>query len=184
MSYSRNFGFRSFENIVRLGRQRTPKTGANILIGAPVVVDDSAPGFLRLAEAGEATSPGAGVLVYEHITVAGVGGFNGIDLALTSPSDPPFNVAPKGAYAQIVHGIGTKVWYRNTTDKPLYDARVQVGLTVVAGLGASPTIAIGDYLTPAGDGTWVEANGTTDGNWLYVEQVDAVSGRVECRFTF
>lgn len=183
MAYSRNFGFRSFENIVRLGRQRTPKTGSNIVLGAPVEVDPDNPGFLKLAAAGAAVSPGAGVLVYEHITVAGVGGFNGIDLSLTSQSDPPLNTAPLGQYAQIVHGIGTKIWLKNTADKPLYDGRTQVGFTVVAGLGATPTIAIGDFLTPAGDGTWKEASGG-DGQWLYVEQVDTVAGRVECRFAF
>lgn len=183
MAYGRNFGFRSFENIVRLGRQRTPKTGAPILLGAAVVVDDSAPGFLRLATAAEDPTQLGGVLVYEYINTQGVGGFNGVDMNLTTVSDVPFNVAPKGAYAQIVHGIGVKVWYRNTADKPLYDGRNQTGLTVVAGLGATPTVAIGDGLVPAGDGTWREAAGTETA-WLYVEQLDAVAGRVEARFAF
>lgn len=183
MAYSRNFGFRSFENIVRIARHRTPKTGDAIALGAAVVVDDSAVGFLRLAEDGEDPTQLSGVLVYEHITNAGLGGFNGVDMQLTNVMDAPFNVAPRGAYAQIVHGIGTKVWYRNTVDKPLYDARVQVGLTVVAGLGATPTLAVGDGLVPAGDGTWRESAGA-EVSWLTVEQVDAVAGRVEARFAF
>ena len=49
MSYSRYFGFRSFENIVRDARFRVPSTGTALKIGAPVQLDSAAPGRLRAA---------------------------------------------------------------------------------------------------------------------------------------
>lgn len=176
MSYTRNFGMRSFENAVRDGRFKTPATGSPIVIGAPVMIDTANPGFLTLATDSVNPTPGCGILVYEHIQ------FQGVDTFLTSPQDPPFNVAPLGRYAQMLHGAGVKVWFKNTADKPLYDGRVQAGATLVAGLGATPTLAVGDWLTPAGDGTWKE--GTATNGWLYVEQVSAAAGLVEARFRF
>lgn len=182
MSYSRNFGFRSFENIVRDARFRTP-TNATLRIGAPVTVDPDNPGFLMLAADGAEPDGLSGVVVYEHITQAGIGGFTGVDMNLFSVNDGPFTMVPPGKYAQLVHGVGTKVWYKNTVDRPLYDGRKIDGVTFVAGLTATPTIALKDYLCPDGAGGWREASGT-DGKWLQVEQVDGEGLVVEARFVF
>ena len=66
MSYGRNFGFRSFENIVRDGRLRVPSTGTALKIGEPVMLDTANPG--KVAAATEALTPSqnAGIVVFEH----------------------------------------------------------------------------------------------------------------------
>lgn len=177
MSYSRNFGMRSFENVVRDGRFRVPKAGTPLLIGAPVTLDTANPGFLKLATAAQAPSPGCGAVVFEHIQ------HKGVDTFLTTNVDAPFNRVPLGQYAQMMHGVGVKVWLKNTTASPLYDGRVQEGNTLV-GSGATPVLpTVGQYLTPSGTGTW-EATSTAADGWLYVEQVNPDSGLVEARFTF
>lgn len=162
---------RSFENVVRDGRFRVPKTGTPLLIGAPVTLDTANAGYLKLATAGETPSPGCGVVVFEHIL------FQGVDPNLTTNVDAPFNRVPLGQYAQMMHGVGTKVWYRNTTAHPLYDGRQRDAVTVV-----DAAAVVGDFLTPAADGTW--AVGTQANGWLYVEQVNPTSGLVEARFAF
>jgi hypothetical protein len=58
---------------------------------------------------------------------------------------------------------------------------------MVAGLGATPTVAVGDYLTPGtGNGTagyWAET--ATEANaWLIVTAVNASTGEVEARVNF
>lgn len=182
MSYSRNFGMRSFENVVRDGRFRVPKAGTPLLIGAPVTIDTATPGFLKLATAAQAPSPGCGVVVFEHIQ------YKGVDTSLVTSSDAPFNRVPLAQYAQMMHGAGTKVWLRNTADAPMYDGSVRPGITIVA--GTFPVV--GDGLVPVGDGTWrvaADADGAGEGTalepaWLYVEQANPDTLLVEARFTF
>jgi hypothetical protein len=174
MSYSRNFGMRGFENIVRDGRFRVPKDGTPLLIGSPVQVDFATPGFMKQAGAAEVKSPTCGVLVFEHIQ------FKGVDTALVTQYDAPFNQVPLGQYAQIVHGAGAKVWFKNTTDKTMYDGSTQAGVTLLT----TTDLEVGDFLVPAADGTWVAStDGATDG-WLQVEQYNSTTGLVEARFTF
>lgn len=174
MPYGRNFGFRSFENIVRDGRFRVPASGDPWVIGTAVVVDEDGDKRLRRPTDSETPTQLCGLLVFEHITNRGVDPF------LTTPSD--FDTVPLNQYAQFVHGIGTKVWFKNTDTKTLYDGRTIESRTLVAGLGATPTVAAGDFLTADTDGTLKE--GTSSNGWLVVEQVDATLGLVECRFTF
>jgi hypothetical protein len=171
-TYSRNFGFRSFANIVRDGRARVPATGNAFKIGAPVVATDDG---LAAAGAGAATT-GAGVVVFEHIQVKGT------DPALAGTAE--FDYVPVGAYAQRVHGVGTKVWFRNTASKTLYDGRVIAAGGLLANSVDLGTLAVGDALTPDGAGKFKVANGTTDGNWLIVTSVNATTGVVEAEFTF
>jgi hypothetical protein len=174
MSYSRNFGMRSFENVVRDGRFRVPKTGTPMLIGSPVQVDFAAAGYLKQAAAAAVKSPTCGVLVFEHIQ------FKGVDTALVTQYDTPFNQVPLGQYAQIVHGAGAKVWFKNTADKTMYDGATQAGSSLLT----TTDLEVGDFLVPAADGTWVaSADGATDG-WLQVEQYNPTTGLVEARFTF
>ena len=186
MSYSRNFGMRSFENVVRDGRFRAPRTGTPIKIGAPVQLDPANPGFLKLAGAGAAPGPGAGIAVYEHIQ-------NKSD-ALTTVYDAPYDSVPLGQYAQMMHGPGTKVWIQDTAAKTLYDGRVQAaGDLLDAGVTVDNTL-IGKGLVPTADGKWraVDADGADNvaGNaddekpWMVVEQVNPSTGRVEARLTF
>lgn len=173
MSYTRNFDFRSTKNAVRNSRNKTPSTGTPLVIGSPVTEDAANAGLLKQAGAAEAVTPGCGILVFEHIMVQGV------DPQLTSPQDAPFNVAPLGRFAQIVHGVGVKVWLRNTADKTLYDGRVQPGATLVT----MTSVVKGSFLTPGTNGVWRLAT-TSESKWLYVDSIDATTGVVEASLTF
>lgn len=190
MGYSRNFGFRSFENIVRDGRFRIPKDlttggfgGDPVIIGTAVAVDPDPTrrGLLRRPAAAEAPTPLCGIVLFEHIQ------FQGVDTSLVTTSDEPYNQVPPGRYAQMIHGLGAKVWFKNTADKPMYDGRVQGGGTLydladtAADLDALAA-TVGSYLTPNADGIWVE--GDADTGWLIIEQVTPATGLIECRLTF
>lgn len=175
MSYSRNFGFRDFTNIIRDGRNKTPSTGSPLVLGTAVVVDAANPGVVKVPAANASPSALSGVLVYEHIQ------YKGVDAALTESVD--MDTAPLGQYAQIVHGPGVKVWFKNTASVTLADGRTRAPRTMVAGAGATPTLAVGDLLTPAADGTWKETSTAAEA-WMVVESVDTTRGLVEARLTF
>lgn len=187
MGYSRYFGMRSFENIVRDGRFRVPKTGTPFKIGAPVVLDGATPGFLKAAGDGAPAGPAAGVVVFEHIQLKGV------DTSLVGPHDAPFDQVPLGQYAQMVHGAGTKVWFKNVGDKTLYDGRVQTGGTLLAASVDLATLTPGTGLVPDGAGKFRVAAAAdlsatppvlAETPWLVVEQVNPTTGLVEARLTF
>jgi hypothetical protein len=175
MSYSRNFGFRDFTNIIRDGRNKTPSTGNPLVLGTAVVVDASNPGVVKVPAADDGPSALSGVLVYEHIQ------YKGVDAALTESVD--MDTAPVGAYVQIVHGPGVKVWFKNTDAVTLADGRTRDAVTMVAGAGATPTLAVGDLLTVGADGTWKETSTAADA-WMVVESIDTDRGLVEARLTF
>jgi hypothetical protein len=170
---------RSFENIVRDGRFRVPASGTPLRIGEPVVLDADTPGYLEAAA--EAADPGqnCGIVVYEHIQ-------NKSD-ALVTNHDDPYDKVPLGVYAQMIHGPGAKVWFKNTAQKTLYDGRVRAAVTMVVGTLADLDPGMG--LVPAGGGQWraTDGSGTADVGgtaWLVVEQVNATTGLVEARFAF
>lgn len=174
MSYSRNFGMRSFENIVRDGRFRAPKTGTPFKIGSPVQLDPDNPGLLRQAPAGAAPGQNCGLVIFEHIQ-------NKSD-QLTTVHDSPYDQVPLGQYAQMAHGQGSKYWFMNTDDKVLYDGRVQAAGGILAdGLDVS-TLKPGDGLVVVADGR-LDKGAAADA-WLIVEQANPSTGRVEARLTF
>jgi len=174
MSYSRNFGFRSTANVVRDGRCKSP-AASTWKIGEPVTLNPSAPGELKQAVAGAATA-GAGLAIFEHIQKPGV------DPNLTVPLD--FDWIPAKAYVQSVHGIGVKVWFKNTASKTLYDGRTVAAGGLLASSVVLSGLAIGAQLTPDGSGKFKVANGTTDGNWLTVASVNTTTGVVEATLNF
>lgn len=176
MSYSRNFGMRSFENIVRDGRFRAPSR-TPLAIGAPVMLDPANPGLLKAATEAAKPTQAAGLALFEHTMLVGV------DPALTTSSDAPFNQVPLGAYAQMIHGAGAKVWFKNTADKTLYDGRTQTGGELILAADMA-TLAIGDGLVPDGDGKLRKADDATEARWLTVEQINTSTGLVEARFEF
>lgn len=165
--------------------------GAGLIpIGAPVVADTAAgldsagrqivklasPGALITAE------PLAGVMVYEY----GPAAMAGHDPYLTTYSD--LDYAPLGAAVQVVAGDpATKVCLRNTTAFSFLSVRQYAGRTMVNGLGATPTVTVGDYLVPGNgndvDGYW-ETTATEGGAWLVITSVDVLRGEVEARFLF
>lgn len=175
MSYSRQFGMRSFENVVRDARFRVPATGTPFKIGAPVMLDPANPGRLKAATADVAPNANCGIVVYEHIQHNA-----NVSEALTTVHDAPYSTVPLGQYAQMMHGQGAKVWFRTTEDKTLYSGTVQEGDTLLA--AAVSTFAVGDGLAPDGAGLYHEV--ALAAAWLVVEQVNVTTGRVEARLTF
>jgi hypothetical protein len=174
MGYSRSFGFRSFENIVRRGREKTPTSGS-IKIGAPITIDPAAPGKVKAAAAGASTA-GAGVAVYEHVQA------KGLDAAVAGTAD--FDAVPANQFVQRVSGKGVKVWLKNSAAKTLADGRVIPANNLLAGSVVLGSLALGAQLTPDGSGAFKVANGTTDGNWLTVESVNTTTGVVEATLNF
>lgn len=188
-SYGRNFEFRTPPiSRDRGGRYYLDETAA-VAIGAPVVVDVSGDendlGLLpvNLATGAQAipASGMGGILVYEH----GPAAFAGDDPWLTTYSDK--GEAPAGKAVQVVSGKNVKVVLRNTEDVDFLHGREYDGVTFVAGLGATPTLQVGDYLTPGtGNGTagyWAET-ANADNAWLVVTKVDNERGEVEARLNF
>jgi hypothetical protein len=181
MSYGRNFGMRSFENVVRDGRFRVPSTGTPFKIGAPVMLDPDNPGRLKAATEAVAPSQACGLVVFEHIQ-------NKSD-ALVTNHDAPYNQVPLGQYAQMMHGAGAKVWFMNTEDKALYDGRVQEGGGLLDDSVDVADLSPGDGLVPAGNGKFRTTDGSDTADiggaaWLVVEQANPSTGRVEARLTF
>src|SRR5262252_8281196 len=159
-TYGRNFGFRiAPESELRHGRFSTPATGNPIPLGAPVIADLAAGAdsfgnqIVKLAPSGTlSTAQGMlGVLVYEYAPAA----FAGLDPMLATYSDP--GTAPLGKAVQLVIGGGqTKIWLANTVTSSFLSSRTYAGRTMVNGLGASPTVIVGNYLVP---GTGDDVNG-------------------------
>ena len=137
-------------------------------------MDPAAPGFMKQATAAVAPQ-GGGVVIFEHIQLQGV------DAVLTTTSDLPS--VPGGRYAQIVHGPGAKVWFRNSPAKTLYDGRTQAAVTLLAATLDLAALLPGDGLVPDGAGKFKKAAGGDDA-WLTVEQVNPTAGVVEARFNF
>lgn len=189
-TYGRNFEFRNpprGEN--RQGRYHVPAAGAVIPIGAPIVAtpggSPSVPYDLlpvTLAAAAAAPTPGAcGIMVYEYAPAA----FAGDDPFLTTYSDKDF--APLGAAIQMVSGPQVKVVFTNTVASDFLDSRAYAGRVMVAGFGATPTVAVGDMLTPGtgndSAGYWAETADATKA-WLRVTHIDTARAEVEARFIF
>lgn len=187
-SYGRNFDFRvpPTGGKERRGRFYLDE-GADIPIGAPVVAKTpaeisskwSGAQAVELGTGAQAPAPGqSGIAVYEHID------FHGVDAEYTSYSD--MDTVPDGRLVQVVSGAGLKVVFTNTEDRTFAN-RNYSGRVMVAGLGATPTVAVGDYLTPgSGDdssGYWAETASASEA-WLRVTHVDATRGEVEAELLF
>lgn len=188
-SYGRNFEFRvPPKSSNRSGRHYLVDTTA-LPIGAPVVVDtaesENSLGLLpvtKATSAQDAPKPGeGGIAVYEY----GPAAFAGDDPWLTTYSDK--DVVPAGAAVQVVNGVDVKVVLRNTSDETFLNTRSYTGRTMVAGLGSTLTLEVGDYLTPGTgddtDGYWAET-ATASEAWLVITKVDNTRGEVEARLTF
>jgi hypothetical protein len=157
-------------------------------MGVPVRVADGATpddmGLLPVALATGAQAPKkglSGIVLYEHAPAA----YAGDDPFLTTYSDK--DTVPRGKACQVIAGDRIKVVFRNTTARTFMVTRDYAGRTIVAGMGATPTLAVGDYLTPGTGndtaGYWTET-ATAANAWLVVEKVDTDRGEVEARMTF
>jgi hypothetical protein len=188
-SYGRNFDFR----VVPLEAQRRGRIvldqGTDVPVGAPLVI---APGATpnvsytdalpaTLATGGQVPVHGfAGIGVYEWID------YNQVDPLYITYSDRG-DLIPDGKLCQLVAGLNIKVVFKNTSDRTFLNTRDYDGRIMVAGMGATPTVAIGDYLTPGvGDDTngyWAVTQTANEG-WLVVTNVDAARQEVEAEFNF
>lgn len=188
-TYGRNFDFRVPPvHGQRGGRYILPTTApADLPIGVPVRVPDGAvplDGRLPVALATGAQAPKkgfSGLLLFEY----GPAAFSGDDPLLVTYSDK--DRAPRGQGVQLIRGDAIKVVFKNTAARVFYGVRNYPGRIMVAGMGATPTLAPGDMLTP-GVGTdvggyWAET-ATAAEAWLIVESVDAARQEVEARFNF
>lgn len=186
MAATRNFEFRVSPD----GGQRGGRyvlDGTNVPVGAPVVatgaVDALGRNVVELATGAQDVpkSGYGGILVYEEIVYAGV------DPVLTTYSD--MDTVPDGSPVQVVSGGEVKVAYKNTEDGNfLGRTGYPAGRVMVAGVSlATPTVAVGDFLTPGDgndtDGYWAETS-TESEAWLVVLNVDADTDTVECRVNF
>jgi hypothetical protein len=187
-SYGRNFDFRVTPmEYMRRGRFFLDQ-GADIPIGVPVATADAAPpslGYTEALPAKLATGAQAprkalcGLAVYEWID------FNGLDPQIYGYSDR--DTIPNGKLIQVISGVGVKVVFKNTADHTFMSQRSYKGRMMVAGMGATPTVKVGDHLSP-GTGTdaagyWA-VNATATNAWLRVSHVDAQRQEVEAEFVF
>lgn len=208
MSYGRNFDFRVLPKAsARMARFAAPQTllsgsgtgggtaagsacGAGLLPnGAPVVFDSSAGldgtgrQIVKLPSEAAAPVPGlSGILVYEY----GPAAYAGHDPYTTTYSD--MDSAPLAAAVQVVSGdLNTKVVLTNTSARTFLGIRSYPGRIMVNGLGATATVAVGDYLVPGKgndvDGYW-ESQSSATGAWMIITAVDTTRGEVEARLLF
>lgn len=185
-SYGRNFEVVATPEANGRINGYTPTTGSPLPMGIPVEVDTAAAvNALRIqgikvsaSDTAKAQGSGQGVLLYEYAPAA----FAGTDPEVTLYSD--LDTVPVGSAAQVIHGPGDGIMIilRNTTTATFLNTRSYTGRTMVAGLGgATPTIAVGDYLLPGtGNDTsgWWKETATAANGWLRVVSVD--NTRAEC----
>lgn len=191
-NYGRNFEFRIPPTGSARGGRYATKTGvAAIPIGAPIIVDTTEAAtaalglqVVKLAPDGTTRGTGAnkGICVFEHAPAA----FAGHDEYLTTYSD--LDTAPVGAAVQMVAGDpAVKVCLRNTVARTFLGVRSYPGRTMVAGMGATPTVVVGQFLMPGvGNDTagyWKPTATEADG-WLVVTKLDTARGEVEARSLF
>jgi hypothetical protein len=186
-TYGRNFEFRvPPEGAERAGRYSLGGSDP-LAIGAPVVVTGATDASGRLvvtkaaADADKPLPGQGGVLVYEY----GPAAYAGDDPQLTTYSDK--STVAVGEAVQVVNGDGVKVVLRNTAASTFLTLRNYAGRTMVAGLGATPTLQVGDKLCPGtgndSAGYWKETSDAAKA-WLVVTKVDTTRGEVEARLNF
>lgn len=192
-SYGRNFEFRivptSHNRLGRFATQTAADYATVIPMGAPVQgtgsFDDLGRETVELADTATPPVKGrAGVAIYEH----GDGGtWAGDDPFLTTYSDK--GTLPVAKAVQVISGPNVKVVFKNTDAETFLQTREYDGRVMVAGMGgATPTVAVGEYLEPHSspsdtNGYWVET-ATAANAWLVVTKVDADRGEVEAQFLF
>lgn len=190
MSYTRNFEFRVHpKSGQRAGRYIAPATGTAIVIGAPVKVNTAAAANeLGLPEVVLATGEQApvagqsGIAVYEY---KGSEGWAGDDPYLTTYSDKA--TVPLGEALQVVSGDSVKVAFTNTVSQLFLNTRTYAGRVMVSQSGATPNIAVGEFLSPGvgndTSGYWAKTTDRTKA-WMVVTSVDSTRDCVEARLLF
>lgn len=187
-SYGRNFDFRKPPEWGDRNGRFVMGGSTDIPIGTPVIAalgatqDSTFTGALPVTLATGAQAPRVGmcgIAVYEWIDL------NQLDPLYFTPSDR--DTVPVGKMLQVVSDPDIKVVFRNTVARSFLGQRDYAGRIMVAGLGATPTLAIGDLLTPGvGDdvsGYWAETAIAADA-WLRITSIDTTRGEVEAQMVF
>lgn len=192
-SYGRNFEFRivptAHNRLARFATQTSGDYATVIPQGAPVQgtgsFDDLGREKVELADAATPPVKGrCGIGLYEHGDGAT---WAGDDPFLTTYSDK--GTLPAAKAVQVVSGPNVKVVFKNTEDETFLQTREYEARTMVAGMsGATPTVAVGEYLEPHSspsdsNGYWQET-ATADNAWLVITKVDSDRGEVEAQFLF
>lgn len=188
-SYGRNFDFRITPEWNQRGGRYVLANGADIPIGAPVSIANGATQSVELTgalpavlETGATPTPKkglGGIAIYEHLDL------HQLDPQYFTYSDR--DMVPDGKMFQLISGAGIKVVFKNTEDRTFLQTRDYEGRIMVAGFGATPTLAVGDFLTPGtGDdasGYWAET-GSEANAWLVVTGLDTLRHEIEAMFLF
>jgi len=187
---TRNFVFRKSPTGGQRGGRFVLGGSTVLTSGVPVVTDGSNDGLGRLnvtlATGDQAIpKPGkGGILVFENID------WVGYDLQITTFSDVD-SVNPGDPVQVVTGGAGTvKVAFTNTPAGATYITRANYPKSriMVAGVSiATPTVAVGDFLTPGTGndtaGYWAETS-TAANAWLVVTSVNSSTGVVEAEVNF
>lgn len=186
-SYGRNVDFR----VVPLEYQRrgriTQDETTDIAMGAPFIIADAAVPDkywtdalpAKLATGAQPPKRGmCGIGIYEWID------FNQLDAEYYTYSDK--DLIPTKKEFQLISGDGVKVVFKNTADRKFMGIRNYKGRIMVAGMGATPTVKVGDYLSPGtgNDTAGYWASSTSANGWLHVTNVDSKRQEVEAEFVF
>lgn len=187
-SYGRNFHTR----VAPTSQQRRGRfvlaQGAAVPIGVPIKIANGADNDGTLSDAlPAALATGAqapkrgftGIGIYEHIQIIGQ------DPVVTTFSD--IDTIPDTEMFQLISGPNVKVVFKNTSARTFRSLRNYAGRVMVAGMGATPTVTIGDFLTPGTGndtaGYWAVTGSATNA-WLVVTNVDTARQEVEAEFNF
>jgi hypothetical protein len=187
---TRNFVFRKSPRNGERGARFVLGGPTQLTTGVPVLIDGSNDGLGRLTvtlATGDQAKPKVGtggILVFENIEAVGFDGrtitFSDVDLA-----------TPGDAVQVVTGGNGrVKAAFINTPIGASYVGRANYpkARIMVAGVSqATPSVAVGDYLTP-GDGNdaagyWKETSTAANGWWV-VTSVDSTNGVVEAELNF
>ena len=184
---TRNFEFRTSPRGPQRGSRYVLAGATALTSGVPVLVGTGNDGLGRqevTLETGATAIPASGqggILVFENINM------DGYDPVITTSSD--VDTAAVGEAVQVITSAkGLKVALTNTTDTTfLTRTGYPTARIMVAGIGATPTLAVGNYLTPgvgnATDGYWAETSDLANA-WLIVTSVNTSTGVVEAIINF
>jgi hypothetical protein len=186
----RNFEIMTPSLTFQRGSRYLLDEGVDIPIGAPVEVADGADPSTDFTGA-LPTTLATGATAIPKKGLGGVANYEWVDLNQLDPEYFTYSdrgEVPDGKLHQVISGDGVRIMLRNTLDRDFLNSRTYAGRIMVAGLGgATPTLAVGDLLTPGtGDddnGYWAETADAANA-WLVIVNVDHDRSELEAELNF